>query len=722
VATTLESPPIRLIPRTPPTSPIPGSLPIPTTSTETQEPDAQDTVTSYVSHKVAETQELATHSVDETQEPAIAETQETATAETQEPVADIEIELQEPDAQTSFVSNKVVETQEPATHPVAETQEPTTNIEIELQESQAQNAATPPSSSKVAEKPSTHSVVETQEPAADTEIDIQDLEVEGAANLLFLHQEAETQAAATILAAPSQQPEATMASVLQENEFLKLELEAYKQELARAKEAYEKELNLYTLYRIATLSEKTTESMCKEYMCCQCGDIYYQAGYKVIQVPVPGAAPTPSPFEVKEELAATQEPAGPTKLKTEPVVTQEPAGPSKLKTEPAATQEPAGPPRLKTEPCIATKEAPTIVNKAVQTMPMEEFTPPNQINLSTSREQSTQTLPHRTSSNSETQTQLWDEHAEIQKWKKEYAETQAKNLQVHRQIWINHTYSNWEALEQTRQEARDLKKKNKDLKGRLVLIFDLVQKLLATRKPSCNYSLFLMERLTWFQIKSIIEGKPHGVIQPADFVKTFVAASTRDQHLLCEAYFHNEAIPENRLLNINPLVGDIQLRAFASFLYNQILWQDEFLAAKHNEDNRLLWIRPEPQRAATFITEYYEFLKQPGVTEHVQQLQSEVLQDCQHIISSIEIPALQANNLFWQQSTEKKQEHNPFGPANLEVAISKIPNYIQCVRHCVENWIGYWFYFPILWLPIERYQVSYKLPKKAETAAWKRLQ
>jgi hypothetical protein len=82
-------------------------------------------------------------------------------------------------------------------------------------------------------------------------------------------------------------------------------------------------------------------------MCCQCGDIYYQAGYKIIQVPVPGAAPTPSPFAVKEEPAATQEPAGPPKLKTEPV----------------ATQEPVGSPKLKTEPYIATKEAPTFVNK-----------------------------------------------------------------------------------------------------------------------------------------------------------------------------------------------------------------------------------------------------------------------------------------------------------------------------------------------------------------------
>jgi hypothetical protein len=355
-------------------------------------------------------------------------------------------------------------------------------------------------------------------------------------------------------------------------------------------------------------------------------------------------------------------------------------------------------------------------------LPIEESAPPSQINTHTLVEQATQTLPQPTTCNAETQTQPWDEQAIIEKWKKESVVTQAKSLQEHRQIWINHTYSNWEALEQTRQEARALKKQNKELKGRLLLIFDLAQKLLAARKPSCNYSLFLMERLTWFQIKSITEGRPHAVLHPTDFVKTFAEASAMDQHLLCEAYFHNEAIPENRQLNLNPLVGDIQIRAFTSFLHNQIIWQDDFLAAKHNEDNRLLWIRPEPQNAATFVTEYYQFLKKPGMTEHVQQLQSTVLQDCQHFIRSTEIAALQANNLFWQQSTEKRQEHNPFSPTNLEIAISRVPNYIKCVQQCAESWIGYRFYFPILWLPAERYQIHYKLPKKTETTAWQRLQ
>jgi hypothetical protein len=88
-------------------------------------------------------------------------------------------------------------------------------------------------------------------------------------------------------------------------------------------------------------------------------------------------------------------------------------------------------------------------------------------------------------------------------------------------------------------------------------MFDLAQKLLAARKPSCNYSLFLMERLTFFQINLIKEGRPRVVLNPTDFVRTFAEASAMDQHLLCEVYLHNEAILENRQLNLNPLVGDV---------------------------------------------------------------------------------------------------------------------------------------------------------------------
>jgi hypothetical protein len=430
---TLATPPIQLTPREPPTSPILGSLPLSTMGAATQKPDTPPSV----SHRVAETQEPVTHSVAETQEPAMAETQKTATAETQEPAVDIEMELQKSDARTSFVFNKEAETQS-AIYLVAETQEPATNIEVELQELETldaamavtqepatkevetQDAATPPSTTNMAERPATYSVAETQKPPTDMEID----EI-----LLSLHQEAETQASEAIPVAAPQEPaketitatqepvipksKPTVADVLQENEFLKSQLEQYQQELTRAREAYEKELTRYALERTTIMAERTTESICKEYMCCQCGNLYYQAGYKIVQVPVPGEAPTPSPFEVKTEPAETQEPAGPQIQK--------------------------GIPTAKTD---------------VQTLPMEGITPPSQINPSTSREKFTQTLPGPTTSDAENQTShLWDEHAEIQKWKKDYAKTQDQQLQVHKQTWRNHTFSNWEALDLTRQEV-----------------------------------------------------------------------------------------------------------------------------------------------------------------------------------------------------------------------------------------------------------------------------
>ena len=141
-----------------------------------------------------------------------------------------------------------------AENPVAATQEPVTDVEIEFQE--LQDAAIPPSLNNMAEKPATHPVAETQEPPTDMEIDMQEPEVEGAETLLSLHQKAATQASVAIpVAAPQELAKETMTAtqelvisksksttpdVLQENEFLKSQLEAYQQELAKAREAYEK--------------------------------------------------------------------------------------------------------------------------------------------------------------------------------------------------------------------------------------------------------------------------------------------------------------------------------------------------------------------------------------------------------------------------------------------------------------------------------------------------
>jgi hypothetical protein len=84
------------------------------------------------------------------------------------------------------------------------------------------------------------------------------------------------------------------------------------------------------------------------------------------------------------------------------------------------------------------------------------------------------------------------------------------------------------------------------------------------------------------------------------------------------------------------------------------MWKNDFISTKHNEDNRLLWIQPKPHNVATFIAEYYQFLKKPGMTQYIRQLHATVLQDYKQFIKSTETASLKENNMFWQQSSEKR--------------------------------------------------------------------
>jgi len=47
-------------------------------------------------------------------------------------------------------------------------------------------------------------------------------------------------------------------------------------------------------------------------------------------------------------------------------------------------------------------------------------------------------------------------------------------------------------------------------------------------------------------------------------------------------------MPEDRMFNLIPIAGDIQIRALVSFMANQLTWQNAFLSVKHNEENCLL--------------------------------------------------------------------------------------------------------------------------------------
>lgn len=121
-------------------------------------------------------------------------------------------------------------------------------------------------------------------------------------------------------------------------------------------------------------------------------------------------------------------------------------------------------------------------------------------------------------------------------------------------------------------------------------------------------------------MKAVEKGKPYKIHKASEFLETFKHASTKDQHFPCELYQHHIVVQEDRLTNLTPIVGDIQLKAFTSFVNNQVAWRNALLSIQHNEHNSKLWIRGEPLDIPTFLDDYQEFLNRRGMIELIQNL------------------------------------------------------------------------------------------------------
>ena len=75
-----------------------------------------------------------------------------------------------------------------------------------------------------------------------------------------------------------------------------------------------------------------------------------------------------------------------------------------------------------------------------------------------------------------------------------------------------------------------------------------------------------------------------------------------EQNLLCDLYLHDMACPMDIRSNPTPYLGDVQLRAFASFINNHVQWENAFHTISQNEANSNLWIRSEPQSPRFLLT------------------------------------------------------------------------------------------------------------------------
>jgi hypothetical protein len=83
---------------------------------------------------------------------------------------------------------------------------------------------------------------------------------------------------------------------MKENDSLKAKLASIKKELHVSRQRNPNELTLDILALTTTVMNQN-----REHMCYECGNIYFQEGYKILKVPVVGHDEESTNFSVKKE-------------------------------------------------------------------------------------------------------------------------------------------------------------------------------------------------------------------------------------------------------------------------------------------------------------------------------------------------------------------------------------------------------------------------------------
>ena len=92
---------------------------------------------------------------------------------------------------------------------------------------------------------------------------------------------------------------------------------------------------------------------------------------------------------------------------------------------------------------------------------------------------------------------------------------------------------------------------------------------------------------------------------------TFIKNDFSDQNLLCELFLHERACPMDAHSNPVPYLGDIQLRAFTSFVTNHMHWWSAIQTIQNNEETSTLWVRSEPQSPTSLRIRHMRQLQSP---------------------------------------------------------------------------------------------------------------
>ena len=94
---------------------------------------------------------------------------------------------------------------------------------------------------------------------------------------------------------------------------------------------------------------------------------------------------------------------------------------------------------------------------------------------------------------------------------------------------------------------------------------------------------------------------------------------------MCEMYFQNSFLEDDRDSNPNPFIGDVQFQYFLSFAKNKTRWVKAYNTFQKREHGLDLWVRGEPTKTLYLFTQHKKFMQQKGVISKLGPIHRDIV-------------------------------------------------------------------------------------------------
>lgn len=173
------------------------------------------------------------------------------------------------------------------------------------------------------------------------------------------------------------------------------------------------------------------------------------------------------------------------------------------------------------------------------------------------------------------------------------------------------------------EHTKLLEGKEMELRKTTVRMEEVVKKdtqSIRCRPPTRTYALFFQERFLSFQFSRLISNQSLWMSRKFEFLNVFANSTPKEQDQLCEFYLHNYVVSKETYQNPLIFVGDIQVRALATYYRNEQFKGEIMEEYEEREKSVALHIRKDSKDLDAILDEWLKLLDHKGVGRKIMKL------------------------------------------------------------------------------------------------------